>query len=62
VLALVCSGLSNAEIAERLHLSPNSVKSYIRSAYRRIEATTRSQAVVWGIEHGFGVRHGERVH
>jgi NarL family two-component system response regulator LiaR len=62
VFALVCSGLSNAEIAQRLHLSPNSVKSYIRSAYRRIAVTTRSQAVVWGIEHGFGVLHGERVH
>jgi DNA-binding CsgD family transcriptional regulator len=35
-------------------LSPNSVKSYIRSAYRRIGATSRSQAVLWGIEHGFG--------
>jgi len=54
VLMLVCSGLSNAEIAESLHLSSNSVKSYIRSAYRRIAATSRAQAVLWGVEHGFG--------
>lgn len=54
VLTLVCSGLRNAEIAERMNLSPNSVKSYIRSAYRRIGATSRSQAVLWGVEHGFG--------
>jgi NarL family two-component system response regulator LiaR len=54
VLMLVCSGLSNAEISESLHLSSNSVKSYIRSAYRRIGATSRAQAVLWGVEHGFG--------
>jgi NarL family two-component system response regulator LiaR len=54
VLNLVCSGLRNTEIAEQMNLSPNSVKSYIRSAYRRIGATSRSQAVLWGIEHGFG--------
>jgi DNA-binding CsgD family transcriptional regulator len=28
------------------------VKSYIRTAYRKIGATRRSQAVLWGIEHG----------
>jgi two-component system, NarL family, response regulator LiaR len=56
VLDLVCSGLRNTEIALQLHLSLNSVKSYIRSAYRRVGVTTRSQAVVWGIENGFGAR------
>jgi DNA-binding NarL/FixJ family response regulator len=53
-LTLVCSGLSNAEIAQQMHISLNSLKSYIRSAYRRVDVTTRSQAVLWGIEHGFG--------
>lgn len=54
VLALITQGLSNAEIAERAHLSINSVKTYIRSCYRRIGVTSRSQAVLWGIGHGFG--------
>jgi two-component system, NarL family, response regulator LiaR len=53
VIALITQGLSNAAIAERASLSINSVKSYIRSAYRRIGATSRSQAVVWCIQHGF---------
>jgi DNA-binding NarL/FixJ family response regulator len=57
VLTLVCSGLSNSEIALQMHISPNSLKSYIRSAYRRIGATSRSQAVLWGIRHGFGAPH-----
>jgi two-component system, NarL family, response regulator LiaR len=51
ILALVAAGLSNREIAEQLFLSINSVKTYIRSAYRRIGATTRSEAVLWAIRH-----------
>ena len=53
VLALITQGLSNAEIADRTHLSVNSVKTYIRSAYRRIGVRSRTEAVLWGVEHGF---------
>ena len=53
VLGLVVRGLSNQEIAAELYLSINSVKTYIRSTYRKIDAVSRSQAAVWGIQHGF---------
>ena len=53
VLELVTRGLSNQEIAATLGLSINSVKSFIRSAYRRMDVTSRSQAVKWGFQHGF---------
>ena len=53
-LALITEGLSNADIAQRLYLSINSVKTYIRGAYRRIDVQTRSQAVVWAMQHGIG--------
>ena len=53
VLALITQGLSNAELADRTHLSINSVKTYIRSAYRRIGVRSRTEAVLWGVEHGF---------
>ncbi len=53
VLALITQGLSNQEIASRTYLSINSVKTYIRHAYRKIEVTRRSQAVAWGMKHGF---------
>lgn len=53
IVALVTDGLSNNEIASRTYLSINSVKSYIRSAYRTMGVSSRSQAVLWGIDHGF---------
>lgn len=53
VLTMITQGFTNQEIAERNYLSINSVKTYIRGAYRRIGVTTRSQAVVWCLQHGF---------
>ena len=53
MIALITQGLSNQEIADRAYLSINSVKSYIRSAYRKIGVTKRTQAVIWGIDNGF---------
>jgi NarL family two-component system response regulator LiaR len=53
VLALITQGLSNQEIASKTYLSINSVKTYIRTAYRKIEVTRRAQAVAWGMKHGF---------
>jgi DNA-binding NarL/FixJ family response regulator len=52
VLALIAQGRSNQEIAEDLSLSINSIKSYIRVAYRKIDVSSRSQAVLWGVRHG----------
>jgi len=53
VLALIVAGLSNSDIAAELHLTPNTVKSFIRTGYAKIGVTTRAQAVGWGVEHGF---------
>ena len=53
ILALITQGLSNQEIAERAYLTINSVKSYIRSAYRKIGVERRSQAVLWCVKNGF---------
>src|SRR4051812_22143435 len=53
VLALITQGLSNQEIARQTYLSINSVKTYIRTAYRKIDVTRRAQAVAWGMKHGF---------
>ncbi|MCR6033392.1 response regulator [Nocardioides sp. zg-579] len=53
ILAYITQGLSNQEIAESTYLSINSVKTYIRTAYRKIGVTRRSQAVAWGMTNGF---------
>ena len=54
VISLITRGMSNAEIAEATYLSINSVKTYIRSTYRKIDVSRRAQAVVWGMKNGFG--------
>jgi DNA-binding NarL/FixJ family response regulator len=58
VLGLITQGLTNQEIAARLYLSVNSVKTYIRTAYRKIGATRRTQAVGWAMDHGFTTAAG----
>ena len=52
MLVLITQGLSNQDIAARCYLSMNTVKSYIRGAYRKIDVDTRSRAVIWGMNHG----------
>ncbi len=53
VLALICQGLTNADISERAFIGVNTVKTHIRTLYRKIGVESRSQAVRWGLEHGF---------
>lgn len=57
ILALITQGLDNAEVAARTYLSPNTVKSYIRSIYRKIDVPSRTRAVLWGVDHGFSPDH-----
>ena len=42
VLSLIAGGLSNNDVAARMGLSINSVKSYVRSSYRKIDVDSRS--------------------
>ena len=56
MLGFIVKGLSNQEIAEAAYLSINSVKTYVRTTYRKIGATRREHAVIWGLRHGFAPR------
>lgn len=58
VVALIRKGMTNEEIAEATYLSVNTVKSYIRAAYRTMGVTSRTQAILWGIDHGFDQDRG----
>lgn len=52
VLSLVAQGCRNAEIADRLGVGPETVKSYLRSAMARLGARSRHQAVAAARRHG----------
>jgi two-component system, NarL family, response regulator LiaR len=45
VLRLLADGLTNEEIGKRLFLSPETVRTHVQKAMRRLEADTRTQAV-----------------
>jgi DNA-binding NarL/FixJ family response regulator len=44
-------------VAALTYLSPNTIKSYIRAIYRKINVASRTQAVLWGVDHGFTPDH-----
>ena len=62
ILGLITQGKNNAEIAGLTYLSPNTVKSYVRNLYRKIDVSSRTQAVLWGIRHGFDPDHNRIEH
>jgi len=45
VLDLIASGATNREIADRLHLSPWTVKEYTGGVYRKLNVRNRTEAV-----------------
>ena len=45
VLERVAGGMTNAEIATELHLSPNTVKQHASGMFRKIGARNRTEAV-----------------
>ncbi len=52
VLRLLAAGRSNKEIAARLKLSPNTVKTHIARLYEKLEAARRTEAILRARELG----------
>jgi DNA-binding CsgD family transcriptional regulator len=49
VLQLLGTGATNATLAERLHVSPATVKTHLENIYRKLGATGRAQAVAMAL-------------
>ena len=51
VLRLVARGLTDAQVAERLVLSPRTVNAHLRSIYGKLNVTSRAAATRYAVEH-----------
>jgi DNA-binding NarL/FixJ family response regulator len=52
ITALVASGLSNEQIAERLFISPSTAKTHVNRSMMKVGARDRAQLVVFAYENG----------
>jgi non-specific serine/threonine protein kinase len=52
VLRLVAQGMTNAQVAQELFLSPRTVNAHLNSVYHKLEVSSRSAAVRFAVEHG----------
>ena len=52
VLALVCEGLPNAEIGERLHLAESTVKTHVKALLAKTGRRNRVELIVHAFRHG----------
>ncbi|MBI5877958.1 MAG: response regulator transcription factor [Chloroflexi bacterium] len=57
VLVLLCDGLHNREIAQRLVISPSTVKFHVSSILAKLGAATRTEAAAIAIEHHLAPAH-----
>ncbi|GEM_PF-2906097 len=51
ILGMICVGATNQEIADKLFISTNTVKTHIYKIYKKIHVPNRMQAALWGAKH-----------
>lgn len=59
VLTLIARGLSNQQIAERLVLSPKTVRNHIGNIFSKLQVADRAQAIIRAREAGLGLGKGK---
>jgi len=53
VLALLAEGLSNVDIAKRMHISDKTVRNHASNLFDKLGVWSRAQAIVFARDHGF---------
>jgi len=53
ILRLIAAGFSNREIASRVHLSENTIKSHVQEIFRKLDVGNRVQAALKASEQGW---------
>ncbi|HZQ26150.1 MAG TPA: response regulator transcription factor [Acidimicrobiales bacterium] len=53
ILRLISEGFSNREIAERVHLSENTVKSHVQEIFRKLDVRNRVEAALRAVQDGW---------
>lgn len=53
ILRCLVHGYTNRAIADELRLTEASVKVHLKGVLRKIQATNRTQAAIWALNHGF---------
>ena len=53
IVDLLAQGLTGEQVAERLFLSPETIKTHIRNAMSKLEATTRVHAIAIALREGY---------
>lgn len=59
ILALMCEGRSNREIAQELHLSDNTARNYVSGVLGKLGVSSRSQAVAHALRHNLVPRSAD---
>jgi RNA polymerase sigma factor (sigma-70 family) len=54
VLELIARGLTNSAIAERLVISPKTVRNYITEIFSKLQVADRAQAIIRARDAGLG--------
>ena len=50
IAILIAAGLTNAEIAKRLTLTPGTVANHVEHILRRLQLRSRTSVAVWAVE------------
>ncbi len=54
VLHLMARGWDNPTIAAELDLAEQTIRNYVSRLYEKLKLSSRSEAIVWALEQGFG--------